>query len=268
MASMTKKNCQKVIFVTGAGHSGTTLLGMMLGTAKDALFAGEVQEYGLSGNQTCRTCGETCHIWSTIDVTKNVYNELAHESGKSIIIDTSKKVDKWIKPVLSSLADGDVSLIFMTRDPRAIVASELRKQSGLSPTEIVAQWRGQMRRCETLAFDFPGTVVRVQYEELATKTKETLQAVCEALKLPFEEAMLYPWEMTGHQLGGNMGVWSIASGNTKKLSSGKFRYYNNHGKAVKLDQRWKEELTTEALQEIQKEAKSLFYSYRWYGYNG
>ena len=34
--------CKKVIFITSAGHSGTTLLGMMLGAEAGIFFAGKV----------------------------------------------------------------------------------------------------------------------------------------------------------------------------------------------------------------------------------
>jgi hypothetical protein len=259
--------CSKVVFVTGAGHSGTTLLGMMLGAHPDALFAGEVQESTLQGNPICRTCGADCNVWSNIDTNKNVYDELTRTSGKPVVIDTSKMIPKWVEPAVASRAGRGASMIFVTRDPRAIVASELRKQPELSPTEIIARWRGQMRLCETLAFNFPGSVVRVQYEELATKPKETLQSICADIELPFEEHMLCPWDTPGHQLDGNIGVWALATGNTSKLSSKKFLYYINHEKKIKLDERWKHELDEEAVQEIREAAKSLFYTYGWEGYN-
>jgi len=259
--------CSKVVFVTGAGHSGTTLLGMMLGTHPDALFAGEVQEFGLKGNRICLTCGEACTVWGSVDANKIVYDELAHASGKSVVIDTSKMIPEWIEPAVASLTGRGASMIFITRDPRAIVASELRYQPELSPTEITVRWRGQMRRCEMLAFNFPGSVVRVQYEELATKPKETLRGICAGIGLSFDERMLCPWDTPGHQLDGNLGVWALATGNTLKLSPKQSLYYINHEKKIKLDERWKRELDEEAVREIREAAKSLFYTYGWDGYN-
>lgn len=263
---MTDIPCQKVVFVTGAGHSGTTLLGMMLGAHPAALFAGEVQEFNAESGPACRTCGESCRVWSGIDASKNIYDELAQRSQKPIIIDSSKKIPQWIRPAVSSLAGRDVSLVFLIRDPRAIIASVKRKQPERSVTEIAAWWRGQMRRCETLAFDFPGPVVRIRYEELATRPAETLQAICAGIGLTFDEGMLNPWETPGHQLDGNVGVWSIASSRISELPPEKLPYYIHHGKKIKLDERWKGELDKATLEEIQEAVKPLWHAYAWNGY--
>ena len=61
----------KVLFIAGTGRSGSTLIGSLLGTVRNAVAVGEVRflwERGLIANQTCG-CGEVfmnCEFWKEV----------------------------------------------------------------------------------------------------------------------------------------------------------------------------------------------------------
>jgi len=270
MGIMSDTVCKKVIFIIGAGHSGTTLLGMMLGTHPDALFAGEMQESQFLDDETrpvykrtCRACGTGCPIWNTKTNTKEeIYESVARASGRSIIIDSTKKPLDWVREHAQKLSVSK-SLILLTRDPRAVVASNKRKFHQKTIQEHAQEWATQIQKCESLIQYFPGRVARVRYEELATKPRETLQAVCETIELPFNEHMLYPWDSNHHPLRGNMGTQSIAHGNVRALTQVRQTYYENHPKSIVLDERWKTELSASDEEKIKEAAGLLFSVYTW-----
>ncbi len=55
----------KVLYIVGTGHSGSTLLNLILGSSKNAYSLGEVAHFSQSGLQQCN-CSEiisTCDLW-------------------------------------------------------------------------------------------------------------------------------------------------------------------------------------------------------------
>src|SRR5262245_25849000 len=90
---------EKVCFVGGAGHSGSTLLGLVLGAHPSVFYAGEANKSRFLGDasikqrkRTCKTCGETCRIWSAIDPKAPLYEALAERSGRPIVADSTKSI--------------------------------------------------------------------------------------------------------------------------------------------------------------------------------
>ena len=65
----------KIVFVAGISFSGSTLMGLMLGSQPNALFAGELKDYmrrmesqirGSGSFCSCRQSRETCPFWSVV----------------------------------------------------------------------------------------------------------------------------------------------------------------------------------------------------------
>ena len=62
---MTERANRQVVWIGGAGHSGSTLLGLCLGSHPDMLYAGEAKKSALLGDpskplkkRACKLCGE------------------------------------------------------------------------------------------------------------------------------------------------------------------------------------------------------------------
>ena len=107
---MTLEKRVKICFISGAAHSGSTLLGLILGSHSSTFFTGEANKvsYFLDPNfeperKYCRVCGKGCKIWSKIDLDKdNLYEQLFKLVKKPIIIDSTKNLD-WINSQLEKL---------------------------------------------------------------------------------------------------------------------------------------------------------------------
>ncbi|HTA34960.1 MAG TPA: sulfotransferase [Solirubrobacteraceae bacterium] len=64
-ASTTKPKT-KVIYVMGAGHSGSTILGVALGNCSDFFFAGEVEEWLVKSGRPPWADAEQAAFWQTV----------------------------------------------------------------------------------------------------------------------------------------------------------------------------------------------------------
>ncbi|MFF7726892.1 sulfotransferase [Streptomyces sp. NPDC008001] len=280
---MTERANRTVVFITGAGHSGTTLLGLLLGAHPSVFHAGEawnstrlgaVRDDGRAVECTC--CGAGCPVWGGLRPgedglglpgSPDLYETLSVRSGRPVVVDSSKAVP-WIE-ARSAAVRGVVPahLLLLGRDGRAVVNSQLRKYPHVPAREHAARWAAQIRAAEELAGRWPGPVSRLHYEDLAMMTEDVLQQQARSLGLAFEPAMLDPWESEQHPLGGNRGTHSLlarsrgARGSRASCAScasgaaeeefpggaGRRAYYARHPPAVVLDLRWHQEMPADAL---------------------
>jgi|NGEPerStandDraft_6_1074524.scaffolds.fasta_scaffold02037_3 hypothetical protein len=61
--SESPRQAPKVIYVMGAGHSGSTILGVALGNCSDSFYAGEVDEWLASSGASSRGGSERTEFW-------------------------------------------------------------------------------------------------------------------------------------------------------------------------------------------------------------
>ncbi len=155
----------KIIYIMGAGRSGTTALGVFLNAGQNAQFLGELNQLPQHiVNDTPCSCGNTvskCDFWSGVSVINRVDKELQQNAEKieshsailkymlnsklpeqqegyavfnsqmfsetsmvcenEILIDSSKYMARCI--ALSRLKTLDVKVLYLVRDPRAVVHS-------------------------------------------------------------------------------------------------------------------------------------------------
>lgn len=263
-----------VCFVGGAAHSGSTLLGLVLGAHPRVFYAGEANKSRLLGDaatklrkRTCKVCGESCRVWSGLEMRKvDLYEALSERSGRPMIADSTKSI-AWIDEQIAMLAKLGVALhfFFLGRDGRAVLASGLRKRPETSAHDHAAAWVAQIRETEALALRFPGPVTRVRYEQLATDPDRVIADVTAALGLSPVAAMREPWAAEQHPLGGNAGTQSLLETQREDLAIGgaKKDYYASHPRGFVLDMRWKNELSAEALAAFDSVAGETNRSYAW-----
>lgn len=271
---------ERVIFVGGAGHSGTTLLGLVLGAHPSVFYAGEANKSVHLGDEgtkarkrTCKVCGESCRVWSGLEARLaevDLYEALSERTGRSVIADSTKSI-AWIDAQSAVLARACVrmDLVFLGRDGRAVLASSLRKRPETSAREHAAHWVEQIEATEALAARFPGSVTRVRYEALATDPDRTIAALAAALRLDVVPAMREPWSSEQHPIGGNAGTQSLLEGARTRagadlaIGGGKRDYYAEHPRGFVLDVRWKRELSGEALAAFDAVAGATNRAYAW-----
>jgi hypothetical protein len=254
---------ERVCFVAGAAHSGSTLLGLALGAHPRVFYAGEADKSAhltdprvKERKRTCKVCGPGCPVWTDLawGSAVTLYDALAARTERAVIVDSTKRVD-WIEARLAELAGRPlrVSLVDLRRDPRAVLASRLRKDPEPGARAHAEAWAAQRAAVEALAARFPGDVHGLDYEALATAPEATLGRLCAALGLPWDPAVLDPWTAPQHPLGGNAGTQSLlASGRTAQgaplaVTGEKARYYGSHPRAFVLDTRHLHQLGADAL---------------------
>jgi Sulfotransferase family len=156
----------RVIYVMGAGHSGSTILGVALGNCEGVFYAGEVEEwlvnagespiggtertefwrhvaeavadadelFGVEANRCIERSSSVFRVsrWATRRRLRAPYRRVAQEllgaiaraSGASAVVDTSHFPLRARE--LKALAEVEVFLVYLARDPQGVVSSELR----------------------------------------------------------------------------------------------------------------------------------------------
>jgi hypothetical protein len=271
---------QKVCFVAGAGHSGSTLLGIVLGAHPSVFYAGEARKSLFLGDaqkplkkRVCKFCGPDCPVWSDLRIPPGVdlYEALSRKTRRPIVVDSTKSVE-WIEQKIAEVREvAALHLFFLVRDGRAVVNSRVRKYPGVPVREHARQWVAQITATEALAARFPGPVTRVRYEELASSPGPTIARLAAAIGIEPVPEMFDPWSSEQHPLGGNSGTQFLLAREKDglrgpiELGDRTRSYYGTHPRAIVLDLRWKTEMSAEALAEFDEVAGETNQPYAWEG---
>jgi hypothetical protein len=261
---MPERINQKICFICGAGHSGSTLLGLILGSHPDGFYAGEAAKTRFLGDlskperkRVCKICGPPCPIWQDFVVHEplDLYEQISRKTGKSFIIDSSKNT-AWLTTQIEAVSQTEAQpfLIFLQRDGRAVLNSRLRKYPAQGAKALIRDWLEQIELTETLFHHFDGHKIRIHYEELAMTPDVMIEKLCHLLEIPYHPSMRHYYDHDHHPLGGNNGTQSLVAkaqqGRVEQpylhLPARSQEYYANHPLAIRLDVRWQEELPAEA----------------------
>lgn len=260
---MDKTSPLRSVSLCGAGHSGSTLLGMILGGHSSAFYMGEGgkvrylhDERKPLRKRVCKICGDDCPIWSRFqwDQDGALYPQLAEHVGVRLIVDTTKD-ERWIEARSTEMREtgGIPALLFLTRDGRAVVNSRIRKYPERDPSDQIRQWADKIETSDALFRAFEGPKMHVRYEELATHPEAVTRQVCDLLELDYEAEMLNFDQHPQHVLGGNSGTQFLVARNQFEDPQKAFvslgertrEYYGEHAGGISLDLRWKDELSSE-----------------------
>jgi hypothetical protein len=207
---------EKVVFICGAGHSGSTLLGMILGSHTQSFYCGEGnksskihQQKGAIKKRVCKLCGFDCPIWQDFPFSNDLdlYEQLSIKTKKPIVVDSCKNLN-WLELQLETLKNTPVEpfLIFLQRDGRATINSWLRKSADEDAKEIIYSWMTQIKNTTELFDKFAGKKVKIQYEKLATEPEAITKMLCDWIEIDYQPEMLKYYQHEHHPLGGNSGT--------------------------------------------------------------
>ena len=208
------------MLIRGKGHSGTTILDLILSCHSKATGIGEgirvlrgqtpanqgpaLVRGPLRKTRLC-SCGQTvvdCPLWGPMtEWLKNHDDEplatklaiamqkMASLSGPDQYVVDSSQSD--IKELPSLAEEYDVRVIFLVRDVRSWVWSRLKKTGG-SAMKHAMEWAKGNRdvSCRLAGAGVP--FYQLGYEELALRPMQALESLCRWLDLEFEETMLAP----------------------------------------------------------------------------
>jgi Sulfotransferase family len=224
----------KIIFIASLGHSGSTLLDLMLNAHPQLVSVGELKQLSRYARfippprkHRCTCMTESlwdCPFWSRVSAltekacgrtigelnvetykdpesfhSDNVelFNAISAVAGKEYIVDSSKDPSR-----LRLLMDNpalEVFPIFLLRDPKGQICSSLRK--GQNMVRAIADYAIINRRIYSSIKDRPHAVVR--YEDLVRNPESTLSTLMEAIGLDFNLVQLRWAEKERHNVGGN-----------------------------------------------------------------
>lgn len=249
------------VMICGAGHSGSTLLGLILGRADGAFYVGEGAKIRYLHDLTkplrkraCKVCGEACPVWSDFhwDPDRPLYRQVAAHTGTRIIVDSTKNA-AWIRARSDELtaAEDRGALIFLQRDGRAVLNSRFRKYPERDAAEQIRSWMDQIIDSRAVFSAYEGPKIVVRYEELATRPEAVVRQICAVAGLPFRAEMLAFNDGESHPLGGNTGTQFVAARGKVahdpdailKLTPRTHDYYAKHSGGIKLDLRWQTEMS-------------------------
>lgn len=268
------------ILIAGAGHSGSTLLGLILGSHSAAFYAGEAKKVVYIGDPTkperkrvCKLCGADCRVWGMFPATtgEQLYRILRERTGKQTIVDSSKSL-AWLRARIDDELKSWTApvLLFLQRDGRAVFNSRVRKYPDREPEAIAAKWAQQVDSTRALFESYEGPRLIVRYEELATEPERVVQEICELAGLTFEPGMLNFTAFEHHVLGGNNGTqFQVARAQERQddtLAQPGDRhgdYYHQHPSGIALDLRWRTELSPDMLAIFESVAAETNQSLRW-----
>ncbi len=198
----------------------------------------------------------------------NPYHFLFKWSGKSIVIDSSKHPGWFSRQLSKRHAWHDIEpyLIYLGRDGRAVVNSYLRKYPDRGIKNVTENWMRQINQMNEFYDGFPEhRKIRMSYENLAANPENTIKATCELLGIEYEPEMLQYWQHDHHHIFGNGGTRSLIYKYKKQFQpeshalrerikhSKQFyssQYYDQLEVAIRLDLRWVNELSKDAVEDF------------------
>jgi hypothetical protein len=216
-----------VVYIASYGHSGSTLLDLLISSHSDVVSVGEIVMLHREGEPSACTCGAPspwlCEFWQRVDdrlasasglrlaglevadgdhpdfETHNgaLFEAVRLETGCSVIVDSSKQRDR-LRGLLRCRTI-DLRVILLTRDPRGVVYSYLR-----TGRPLVLHAARRARRMVLMRRALAGVpYTPLKYELLASQPSQVLATVMQSLRLSLQPEQLQFGGRTRHNLGGN-----------------------------------------------------------------
>ncbi len=232
---------KQVVFIVGLGHSGSTLLSLLLGSHQEAFAVGELIQAAdrlrpESTRPFCRICSGPCTFWARPErresllrllgkppssrvlasfdsrfgsLRGDVYGRLFDWTKASVLVDSSKS-HRWYQRQRLPFwhwRDRRARVLYLVRDGRGVVASALRKYEKNEIDGASSRWRARTLAREKFFSGLPvGIGHKVFYESLTQQPEAELRAICSWLEIDFQPRMLAYWEHEHHPIGGNVGT--------------------------------------------------------------
>lgn len=227
----------RVVYITSLGHSGSTLLDLLLSSHSRMLGLGEVKLLSsrprelhyrkVSLDERTCDCGHrprrSCPFWADVerilrrdaglgldDLELEVgpddrfaahhlafYRAATEASGARFLVDSSMSRARLAR--LLALPGLDVRPIHLRRDPRGLAWSHIKRGR---------PWRKSLRRWLVYERNVPALLegrdaLTIDYETLATRPEAVLREITAWLGLEFEPGQLDWTQHTHHLFGGN-----------------------------------------------------------------
>ena len=205
---------KRAILVSGANHSGSTLLGAMIGASpnwSDHPHVGEAhaffdKNHELFGVTRCATDHEDCEHWSKVKkLAPTPFRQMLRKFDTDTIVDSSK-LKSWFDLVPT---DFETHHVLIWRCPMSLQSS-FRKR--LDATHANIRTNSELKVTREFCKAYSGKFVATSLEALTADPESVLEQICEAVDIPFFPGKSRFWEYENHHFGGARMVRKVVRG--------------------------------------------------------
>ena len=211
---------QKIIYIAGLGHSGSTILDLALGTNSSIVGLGEIytildkkrRDYHLGSLCSCGETGRDCSFWKEIpgilddpgtiekryDILLNHFQNTFGDD--KALVDSSKNSYSYIRYLNENY---DLKVIFLTRDIRSWIYSRFLL-TGKPLLYLTMRWYLENRKLIHQLRRMQINFKKVGHEELSLYPEHILPAISDFIEIPYDPAMLQPGNSNSHIISGNI----------------------------------------------------------------
>lgn len=164
-------------------------------------------------------------------------------TGKRAFVDSSK--DRLRPKALRRFSSLDVRIVHLVRDVRGVVASQLRRDKDVTAAQAARAWRQRHHRVAiTLASWAKEKQMVVRYEDLCRDPEATLKQIYSFCEVDPDCKITNYQDLPHHLIGNPMRLTRVSK--------------------IEPDERWKEELTSTQLKDIELIAGSVGRQYHYF----
>lgn len=209
----------RVVYIVGVGHSGSTLLDLLISSTPGVSSVGEMHYLTAQfevGNCMCGTSYQDCPAWAASYERYTTATDLPEDTREmrsflaatrsTIVVDSSKGVKRMCR----LLRGNDISLqpMYLYREGQGVLHSRLKKRPPRSNLEYV--WRVVQLTIDFIVrhlytiYRLHQTGVEYQlvtYQSLTTNTEIVVRQLGENLGIPIPSAVAV--DIPRHNIGGN-----------------------------------------------------------------
>ncbi len=210
----------KIIYISGLGHSGSTILDMSLGTLPGVTGLGEVKSLldprtrnvHYASYCSCGKKATECEFWKKLpgelkdnESIESNYDHLItyfynHVGKESVLVDSSKNTYSYLGYLHKHHT---LKVIFLTRDIRSWSYSR-HLSTGKPVLYFMLRWMLENAKLTLSLRKMKIPFFRAGYEELALYPERILKKITDYTELSFSIDMLTPGKTGSHIISGNI----------------------------------------------------------------
>lgn len=251
-----------VAFILSTGRAGSTWVSYVLGSNEKSAFLGEYFRcFSDWDGPDCNYCHAKgfghCQVLGDLGGVSEdeAFSYAFNRFKKPLIVDCSKNKD-WTDRFLGQKSF-DIKLIYLIREPRGWYASQ-KKRHNWTLNEAIKKWIASNNFIQTYVkemFSKHGIEhFTVFYDDLARWPEKSFGPLFEGLGLAFNERSLDYWNFEHHGPAGNGPAFNLfGSFANAQVTTGDDAFYKENLYKQYYDIRWKSELTSEEIANIEKD---------------
>jgi hypothetical protein len=199
---------RRIIFICGADHSGSTLIGCALasepGVSHDVFHVGECHAFFDKAHPKFAKVPANSSVWPNVDAnvsTGDVYAEIFRNSGARIVVDSSKKLEWALAQARACKRSGiDFSVLVTIRPFAELIYSLTKRDVELGQAiKRIKYYRAFLRFIDRAN---PSAIYGVDTKNFCEDPAVHLEALCRIMDIPYFPGKEMYWNFRHQHLFG------------------------------------------------------------------